>query len=267
MRTKKIVLLLSLLIVAILFSLSASAYSLAYVIDDAALLTADEVAEVEAYYDRIYTEDDLLLVFATAYGKGNIVAALPDYADGAKDMLLLYVDMETRDFDIYQYNAVFGEAAFQMTSIEINSVLDAVYAYAAEGAWYGAALCFADEGLAAFQNSTAFVGGVDHYGDEGYQSYDQPVSFCDVILGALPVALIISSVITLIVWLSYKKKVRGDTYPLNAFAKMKLTASQDNFLTKTLSVTVIRHEDGGHAGSNHSSGGRSGGGHMGGRSF
>lgn len=260
MRTKKILLPPTLLAVTVLLILSAAAYCLnfAYVIDDAALLTAEEVAEVKAYYDRIYAEDDLMLVFATAYGKGNITDALPDYANGAVDMLLFYVDMEARELSVYQYNATLGEAAFRLSSSESDSLLDALYTYAAEGDWHGAALCFADDGLAAFQIGADFVAGVDHYGEEGYQSYDEPLGLADVALGALPIALIVSFVITLIVWISYKKKVRGDTYPLNAFTKMELTASQDRFLNKTLAVTVIRQDNGGSHG---------GGAHMGSRSF
>ena len=271
-------------LLALALSLFAGAYDFGYVLDDAALLTDEEKAEVEAYYDRVYTEDKLLLVFVTAYGKGDVLSALPDYAGDAVNMLLLYVDMDARHFDLYQYNSEFGEDAFRINSSESDSILDAVLNYAADGEWYDAALCFADEGLAAYSNSENFVPGKDSYGDEGYQEYvkpDEPVTWQtklaimgNIAVGALPIAVIISLIVTLIVLASYKKKVRGETYPLEAFTKLKLTASQDNFINKTLTVTTISHDNdggssggGGGGGGSSGGGGGGGGGHMGGRSF
>lgn len=269
------------LVLALALPIFVGAYDFSYVIDDAELLTADEKADVEAYYDRIYTEDDLLLVFVTAYGKGDVLSALPDYAGIAADMLLLYVDMDARHFDLYQYNDVSGESAFRINSSETDTILDAVLNYAKDGDWYGAALCFADEGLPAFTNDANFVSGEDHYGDEGYQEYkkpDGPVTWQykleligGIAAGVLPIALLISLIVTLIVLASYKKKVRGATYPLEAFTNVKMTASQDNFINKTLTVTTIHRDNdsGGSSGGGSSGGGGGGGGggHMGGRSF
>lgn len=267
------------LVLALVLPFFVGAYDFSYVIDDAELLTADEKADVEAYYDRIYTEDDLLLVFVTAYGKGDVLSALPDYAGIAADMLLLYVDMDARHFDLYQYNDVSGESAFRINSSETDTILDAVLNYAKDGDWYGAALCFADEGLPAFTNDANFVSGVDHYGSEGYQEYkkpDGPVTWQykleligGIAAGVLPIALLISLIVTLIVLASYKKKVRGAIYPLEAFTNVKMTASQDNFINKTLTVTTIHRDNdsGGSSGGSSGGGGGGGGGHMGGRSF
>ena len=267
------------LVLALALPFFVGAYDFSYVIDDAELLTADEKADVEAYYDRIYTEDDLLLVFVTAYGKGDVLSALPDYAGIAADMLLLYVDMDARHFDLYQYNDVSGESAFRINSSETDTILDAVLNYAKDGDWYGAALCFADEGLPAFTNDANFVSGEDHYGSEGYQEYkkpDGPVTWQykleligGIAAGILPIALLISLIVTLIVLASYKKKVRGAIYPLEAFTNVKMTASQDNFINKTLTVTTIHRDNdsGGSSGGSSGGGGGGGGGHMGGRSF
>ena len=267
------------LVLALVLPFFVGAYDFSYVIDDAELLTADEKADVEAYYDRIYTEDDLLLVFVTAYGKGDVLSALPDYAGIAADMLLLYVDMDARHFDLYQYNDVSGESAFRINSSETDTILDAVLNYAKDGDWYGAALCFADEGLPAFTNDANFVSGEDHYGSEGYQEYkkpDGPVTWQykleligGIAAGVLPIALLISLIVTLIVLASYKKKVRGAIYPLEAFTNVKMTASQDNFINKTLTVTTIHRDNdsGGSSGGSSGGGGGGGGGHMGGRSF
>lgn len=266
------------LVLALAIPFFVGAYDFSYVIDDAELLTADEKADVEAYYDRIYAEDDLLLVFVTAYGKGDVLSALPDYAGIAADMLLLYVDMDARHFDLYQYNDVSGESAFRINSSETDTILDAVLNYAKDGDWYGAALCFADEGLPAFTNDANFVSGEDHYGSEGYQEYkkpDGPVTWQykleligGIAAGVLPIALLISLIVTLIVLASYKKKVRGAIYPLEAFTNVKMTASQDNFINKTLTVTTIhRDNDSGGSSGGSSGGGGGGGGHMGGRSF
>lgn len=282
MVKKKLYLPALVLALVIALTVFVGAYDFNYVVDDAGLLTADEKADVEAYYDRIYTEDDLLLVFVTAYGKGDVLSALPDYADGATDMLLLYVDMDARHFDLYQYNGVSGESAFRVNSSETDTILDAVLDYAADGEWYDAALCFADEGLSAFTNDANFISGEDHYGDEGYQEYkkpDGPVTWQykleligGIAAGVLPIALLISLIVTLIVLASYKKKVRGAIYPLEAFTNVKMTASQDNFINKTLTVTTIQRDNDSSGSSGRSSsggggGGGGGGGHMGGRSF
>lgn len=285
MVKKKLYLPALVLALVIALTVFVGAYDFNYVVDDAGLLTADEKADVEAYYDRIYTEDNLLLVFVTAYGKGDVLSALPDYADGAADMLLLYVDMDARHFDLYQYNSVSGESAFRINSSETDTILDAVLTYAADGDWYDAALCFADEGLPAFTNDANFISGEDHYGDEGYQEYEKPDGpvtwqyklelIGGIAAGILPIALIVSLIVTLIVLASYKKKVRGATYPLEAFTNVKITASQDNFINKTLTVTTIQRDNDSSGSSGRSSGrssgggggGGGGGGHMGGRSF
>ena len=67
-KKKKLYLPALVLALVIALTVFVGAYDFNYVIDDAELLTADEKADVGAYYDRIYTEDNLLLVFVTGYG-------------------------------------------------------------------------------------------------------------------------------------------------------------------------------------------------------
>ena len=264
------------LLFALLLSMAAAAYDAAYIRDGADLLTDEEEAALAAHFDGIYADSRLLCVFVTANGSENVLQKLPDYADGAVDMLLLYVDMDARNFDLYQYNGEVGEAAFRVSSKESDAILDDILDYAADGDWYGAAICFADESEAAFLNDVGFVPGTDEYGSGGYIEYTPPVErtpvdlpalFCRSLGSALPFGLIAALIAVICVAASYKKKVRGETYPLSAYTNLTLTDSQDNFLNKNLVVTVIRQDppasSGGHSGG-HSGGG---GGHMGGRSF
>lgn len=266
------------LLFALLLSTAAAAYDAAYIRDGADLLTDAEEAALAAHFDGIYADSGLLCVFVTANGSENVLQKLPDYADGAVDMLLLYVDMDARDFDLYQYNGEVGEAAFRVNSKESDAILDGVLDYAKAGDWYGAAVCFADESEAAFLNDVGFVPGTDKYGDEGYTEYTPPAArppvnpfalFGESLGRALPFGLIAALIAVICVVVSYKKKVRGETYPLDAYTNLNLTDSQDNFLNKNLVVTVIRQDppasSGGHSGG--FSGGGGGGGHMGGRSF
>lgn len=260
------------LLFALLLSTAAAAYDAAYIRDGADLLTDAEEAALAAHFDGIYADSGLLCVFVTANGSENVLQKLPDYADGAVDMLLLYVDMDARNFDLYQYNGEVGEAAFRVSSKESDAILDGILDYAIDGDWYGAAICFADESEAAFLNDGGFVPGVDNYGSEGYTEYTNtpPVQRFLASLGsALPFGILAALIAVICVAVSYKKKVRGETYPLDAFTKLNLTASQDNFLNKNLVVTVIRQDppasSGGRGGG--FSGGGGGGGHMGGRSF
>ncbi|MBQ7661035.1 MAG: TPM domain-containing protein, partial [Clostridia bacterium] len=63
---------------------------------------------------------------------------------------------------------------------------------------------------------------------------------------------------------AYKHKVHGNTYPLDEFTKMKLTAQHDNFLYKNVVAMKIESSSSSGGGGGHSGGG---GGHSGGRSF
>lgn len=256
---------------------SVAAYDAAYIVDRANLLSDDEERALAAHFDEIFADSGLLAVFVTANGAENVLQNLPYYAGDAVDMLLLYVDMESRNFDLYQYNGEVGEAAFRVSEDESDTILDEILDYAIDGDWYGAAICFADGGKAAFLNGSNFVGGKDQYGDEGYIEYappdaHTPVSpialFFENLVSTLPVGLISALIAVICVVVSYKKKVRGETYPLDAYTRMDLTDSQDNFLNKNLIVTVIRKDPPSSGGGGYSGGSRGGGGgHMGGRSF
>ena len=268
------------LLLALLLSTAAAAYDATYIRDGADLLTDEEEAALTAHFDGIYADSGLLCVFVTANGSENVLQKLPDYADGAVDMLLLYVDMDARTFDLYQYNSEVGEAAFRVSSKESDAILDGILDYAIDGDWYGAAVYFADESEAAFLNDVGFVPGTDEYGSEGYIEYTPPAErtpvnlfalFCQNLGRALPFGLIAALIAVICVAASYKKKVRGETYPLDAYTNLNLTDSQDNFLNKNLVVTVIRQDppasSGGHSGGSFGGHSGGGGGHMGGRSF
>ncbi len=263
------------LLLAAAFLLTAAAYDNVYIYDGADLLNADEENALTAHFDGIYADSGLLCVFVTAENDTGVLDRLPEYAGAATDMLLLHVDMGIREYNLYQYNGIEGESAFRVSSAESDDILDSLADYARSGDWYGAAICFSDEAEAAFRNADNFVSGVDKYGDEGYTEYPKVKYdaaavfqlFLRQIGTALPFGLIAALIAVICVLVSYKKKTRGEVYPLDAYTNLKLTDSQDNFLTKNVVVTVIHENTSSSGGGGGSRGGGGGGGHMGGRSF
>jgi len=174
--------------------------------------------------------------------------------------------MSAREFEIYQYNSEVGEAAFRISYDESEHILDSVFDDMASGNYADAAIMFVEMAHSAYVNTENFVSG-DYDGYE-YIEYDSEDVLLGMFLMSLLAGVVIGGISVLVVWLSYKKKVRGSTYPLSQFSKLNLTDSKDNFITKNVVVTHIpdppSSSGGGGGGSR---GGGGGGARMGGRSF
>ena len=271
------------------FGALASEYTFVY--DGAQLLTDIERETLETDFDAILRENGLLCVVVTQYGSENMLSALPDYAKDAADMILLDIDMQAREFNLYQYNRDEGEAAFQLSDRESDDILDTVLVYMADGEYAKAAQVFGS------LSADPFVPGSDGYGEYGYTDYtdgnymeesdygdysridyEAEPSVGRRLLDALPMSVFIGFVVSVIsvicVYSRYKTKQHGAVYPLEKYTALDLTQQDDRFVNKTVTVAVIQNNTnstshrGGGFGGGHSGGGRSGGGgHAGGRSF
>lgn len=262
----------------LLFAISASAY----VYDFADLYTDEEEAQIFAEATTVYADSGILCVILTDHGIGDITAELPYYAEDALDMVLLTIDMTAREFYLYQYNAVEGESAFRISSIESDIILDGILPEMADGEYFFAALTYLELAEDAFTNVEVFdpiETGKDYeyieYPDYGYPM--EPEGFLwDVFGTAVLIGAIVGGVVVLLVFLSYKRKVHGEIYPLGEFADLALHEQRDTY-THTTRTKVRVSDSSSSSGGHHRSGGgfsggggfRSGGGgaRMGGRKF
>lgn len=255
------------LLFAALLMVNISAFT--YVYDTADLYDSDEETEISLAAEKVYTESGLLTVVVTDYGIYDMLGSLPYYSSGAEDMLLLSVDMQAREFEVYQYNATYGESAFRVSYSESESILDSIFPDMAGGYYADAALLFIGMSEEYFVNTDSFS--PDSVGD-GYEYIDYPYeeeerSALEYLVMGLLGGAIAGGISVLCVWLSYKRKVHGDTYPLGQFADLSLTENKDTFITKNVIVTRIPDppQSSGGGGGGFRSGG--GGARMGGRSF
>jgi len=243
---------------------SASDYGCIY--DNADLFSDYEESLIFDAAEKVYTDSGLLTVVITDYGIGDVLRNLYDYAGDATDMAMFTIDMSAREFEIYQYNSEVGEAAFRISYDESEHILDSVFDDMASGNYADAAIMFVEMAHSAYVNTENFVSG-DYDGYE-YIEYDSEDVLLGMFLMSLLAGVVIGGISVLVVWLSYKKKVRGSTYPLSQFSKLNLTDSKDNFITKNVVVTHIpdppSSSGGGGGGSR---GGGGGGARIGGRSF
>ena len=240
----------------------------------AQLLTADEYAELDAYAAQVEANTGLRCVFLTGYSLGSVNERLSVYADGAQDLSLVAVDMYERRFDHYQYNATDGYLAFRLNNRETDDILDTMQPLMHGGEYFAAAKTFVSLSAEYFANSDNFSLGKDGFGENGYTGVNTPSVFdygaraylIFILKGAL-IGLAVGAIVALSLFAAYKHKVHGNTYPLDEFTKMKLTAQHDNFLYKNVVATKIESSSSSGGGGGHSGGGGGGGGHSGGRSF
>ncbi len=237
-----------------------------FVFDNADLYTDEEEAQIVLAAEQVLEESGLLCIVLTDYGIYDVLDSLYDYAGDATDMVMLTVDMSEREFEIYQYNSEQGESAFRISYDESQEILDDIFDEMADGYYADAAIEFVMLSQDAFSNADNFVSG--EYDGYEYVDYDEELTAGDIViyfLLMLLVGMVIGGIAVLVVWLLYKRKVHGSTYPLSQYSKLNLTASHDNFITKNVVVTTISDSSSGSGGGG---GSRSGGGaRMGGRSF
>lgn len=160
------------------------------------------------------------------------------------DIVVLIV---TLDYGVYYYDYyTYGKAYSKISQKEVDYILDHddVYDNIKGG------------NLAAGISSAMSLSAQAYTGRVG-------VSYAIIVTISLIIALVIGIIACVSVNASYKMKKKSVDYPLDKFAKLKLTGQSDVFTGSFITKRVIQSNSGGRGGGGSSHGG--GGGHRGGR--
>lgn len=245
---KLIIISLSLLLVAA-FMLPAAAQS-AGIIDGASLLTPAEIGRISAaavdanglcFYlvtQRVSSRDDI-----PSDNRMESICGITQ--NDAAVVLLISVVGSSYYYDMYTYN----DADDMFSNSDVDTVLDAplVYNNLKTGNIEAGALAFFGE---CSKISTTYA--------EKQAAKERRAPLVAVILGVVLGALAGGGAV-LGVFLYYRKKQHGDSYPLDRYAKLHLTDAQDRFVGSYITRTRVQSNSGG------GGGGGSRGGHRGGR--
>jgi uncharacterized protein len=275
---KKIIsMILSLLL---LLSLSVSAFATEpdapWVVDNAGLLSGDEVAELNRKIQALRSELELEIVIVTTYGTGY--KNVQEYADDFYDVngygygsdnsgILLLLDMEAREW----YMSTCGDAIYIFTDYGLEALGQGILPYLADGDYYGAFSHWIEalpDYVERFRNGSPIDGYVQPddydspYGDETVH-YNEPL-----IKHPFPVALVIGLVAALITVLVMRIRMNTARYRHDAQDYLKkgsfrLWQRSDMFLYSRVSrkLKAPKNSSGGGGSSVHrSSGGVSHGG-------
>lgn len=239
------------IIIAAILSISALASDYTYVYDEADIFTYEEIDIISKEAKALYESKNVRLVIVSGYG----IEETDSYVPGEDDAILLAFDMDPdiRERFLYQFSAL---EQYNISDAEAEEIYDYVGETLAYSDFFDAALAFLEIAAEKYSNDEEFVEG--DYDGYVYYEYSEADSFelSDVVLPLLA-GIVIGGISVLCVKSSYKKKVHGATYPLSQFSKLNLTASNDDFVNKTVVVTRIPDPP------SSSGGGRSGGGSIG----
>lgn len=218
--------------------------------DRAGLLSAEEIAELKPLAETFAEATDgcrlyLITHEITAYcGRyyGETFLQENDLS-AEEDIILLII---TLDAGIYYYDLyLYGDAEARINSSEVDYILD-------------------DPGVYNNLKSGQLVEGFQSFVAQTQIAYNGRLGISYVKIGL--VCLVISTVVAVLicysVWHRYKKPPKSVDYPLDRFARLELTASEDSFRGSFVTSRRLNTESRGGGGG----GGRGGGsGHAGGR--
>lgn len=237
-------------VLLVILSFSVTAFAMAksvdYLRDGAEIL--DSEASLETRLDEASLELGVYVVVATtdiSYG-GAVDEAGRKYCYEAglnhisDDVILLVINMEDRMYDIF----LWGEPYFNISTSQVNSILDDMESQMREGDYDGAIRVFINNilDLQVLQDE-----------EEGL------VYIGSYALVGLIVMVVTFGVFVGVVTLKYKMKLTPTNYPLEEFTRLDLKDRDDIFLSRNVTKTVVQ--------SSGSSRGGSRGGHAGGRGF
>ena len=239
----------------------------AYVIDEAGMLTTDELAELNRMAEEISLRQECgVYVVITSdmhgyreseYAQGIYMNYDLGYGEAANGVLLA-ISVKESFFDCIAY----GAASDVIVTARLDQLNDVAYNYLRNGDWYGCVRGYLNESDKLLTAT-------------GYTNYnptytDPPINQNTVItsptqrknqwLGRLPIAFGGSGVIGTIsvLMMRGKNKNIGEAHNADSYIiknGVKLVVQQDQFAGKTRSVTRIHRDSGG------GGGGSSGGGH------
>lgn len=221
-----------------------------YVLDNGNLFTDEEEALIATDCAKAESETGVRFVIATTthslWGEDILDHfGLSENADLV--ILVITLDYRTYYYDLYTY----GKAASKISDREVDLVLDdpAVYDNLKSGALLAGSMAFTEKAAGALITPNL-----------------SPVNFsASFFFGVVALALLLSFLICVIVFASYKRKKRSTGYPLDVYTTLSLTEREDIF---TGSYVTKRRISSSSSGGRSGGGGRShggGGGHRGGR--
>ncbi len=207
------------------------------VYDIVGIFTDSEIAQIEEAAKRFYAKSyaSVYVVSArtaspTGYDGDDFRSEYDISGDG---IILVINDNANRNYNIYPY----GKCYSKISDKEYNEILDSpdVY-YNIKGGNYksGAIACIELCEKACRPNVVGYVVGAS-------------------------VAVVISVLIFVLCTVySYKKKSRSEKYPLSRFARLDLKLRKDDFITKFVTVQVIKSSSSGGSRGGSRGGGRGG---------
>ena len=230
-------LILFLLLIALCMPFNVFALNEKIVYDRAGIFTDSEIARIESaareYYKKsyasVYVVTDISY-YANSYDGDDFCS---EYGISGDGIILVITDNANRNYNIYP----FGKCYDKISDNEYNKILDSYgvnYNIKAGNYVEGAINCIRLCEVASRPN----VGGY--------------------VLGAAITVICITGIFIGCTVYSYKRKSRSEKYPLGRFARLDLSLSRDDFITKFVSVQVIRSNSSGGGGGGRSGGGRSG---------
>ena len=270
-------LLLPLMLLTLAFPGFAAETELPYVVDNAGLLTSDQVAELNRQIGNLRSELELDIVIVTTYGTGGkgVQAYADDFYDdngygygSANSGILLLLDMDAREW----YMNTCGDAIYIFTDYGLEQLGQTILPWLSNGDYYRAFMAWIS-GLSpyvkAYRNGAPVDGYVppdaydSPYGDEIYH-YDDHVG---IGVKPFPVALIIGLIAAVITVLVMRSKMNTAKLQKNAANYLKegsfrLRQRSDMFLYSRVTRTARpkNNTSGGGSSVHRSSGGVSHGG-------
>ena len=218
-----------------------------YVQDNAGMFTASEINEINSYIASYWTDHSFDIYIVTV---DEITYDADDFryehGIGKNVIVLVLIDNYERNYDFYTY----GDATRAISDREVDLILDhsSVYNNIKSGR-------FCDGVLGVIKQTDKYV---KSDGDAFGARFVRCLGFG--VFAGVTVAVILG--ISIIV--SYRKKQRSASYPLERYAKLDLKCRDEHFMGSFVTKRVIQSSSGG---GSRGGGGRSygGGGRRGGR--
>lgn len=247
------VLLLLILILSLAAPASALEYQQPYVVDNAGLLSYDEVAELNRQIENLRDELELEIVIVTTYGTGG--KGVQAYADDFYDQngygygstnsgILLLLDIEAREW----YMSTCGEAIYIFTDYGLDQLGVTILPWLSCGEYYRAFMAWIS-GLSPYVKAYRMGDPMDGYAppDAYDSSYGEEIYYYDDHVGIpvqpFPVALIIGLIIAAVTVLVMRGKMNTAKLQKNAASYLKdgsfrLRQRSDMFLYSRVTRTA-----------------------------
>ena len=240
-----------------------SAESSDKLIDDADLYSASEEAQIEASLEQASLTTGWDVAIYTNYN-GVESYDMQDYCDeyyinhgygkNTDDRgIFLVIDMSSREL----YVTTKGDTMYYVNDDRLDEILDDVQFALMDDDYMEAAELFVDDAVSFYNSGKPTSGSFSNveYAEKSENPFWYVLTHYGIII--LLVAMGIAAISAVGVKKKYQNNGKENTYDLASNSKVRLTASEDTFITKHVSVTTV---------SSSSSGGRSGGGRSGGSS-